>query len=251
MSSVLVCVYQSIENGLWEPLCLAMMTLSLHAHCSSPPGLAMTYSTAGVLPNNSIVFPDSSSRIGLLECISGSLVAGGGQWIGPDGTDLTAVSGDPFEVTVGGAEDPGTMRVESTFVTSQFSEADNGVYSCLLPDESGLPGHLSVGIYAPGFNSMWGRGTLHTMYCMLEHFIFKFDYIFAVSTVKIHSPPPLPPSLPPSLGSRADCDRPGETGWLHLHSEVHLYGFPCNLSDLDQGGCGRCWGGLLLQSGAR
>lgn len=112
------------------------------------------YSTAGVLPNNSIIFPDSSGRIGLLECISGSLVADRGQWIGPDGTDLTTTAEDPFEVAIGGEDDPGTIQIMSTFITAPFLEADNGVYSCSLPDENGDTAHLSVGIYVDGFNSM-------------------------------------------------------------------------------------------------
>lgn len=94
----------------------------------------------------------ASGRFNQLQCISGSTVAGVGQWIAPDGSNITEDNTDLFNVTVGGLDDPGFTSIEINDGASLTLD-DEGVYTCIIPDENGDIQYLFVGLYGRGFNS--------------------------------------------------------------------------------------------------
>lgn len=107
---------------------------------------------SGPLPNNSVVVTDNFGQMPRLQCISGSNSPNVGRWIAPSGQDVTYSMSDSFDVELGGVNDPGYMEIalhSGQFVT--FS--DQGVYSCLIPDETGVTCSLLVGIYLPALTS--------------------------------------------------------------------------------------------------
>ena len=75
-----------------------------------------------------------------------------GSWISPSGIDLTNSTIDPFDVLVGGREDPGSLVIQQRsghLISSSFQ----GVYRCIIEDEMQQQNYLLVGIYATGFSS--------------------------------------------------------------------------------------------------
>ena len=75
-----------------------------------------------------------------------------GQWIAPDGQDLTAITTDPFEVTIGSSYSPGSLQVTTPVENPSLTTAHEGVYSCVIPDDSGETRYLHIGIYLHGFS---------------------------------------------------------------------------------------------------
>ena len=65
--------------------------------------------------------------------------------------DVTNENSDAFEVTVGGNENPGSLQVV-TPVDSSLTAANEGVYTCIIPDNKGITKDLYVGIYLADFN---------------------------------------------------------------------------------------------------
>ena len=105
----------------------------------------------GVLPNNGIVIAQSSGTI-MFQCRSGSLVTGVGQLVDLDGNtfNIGQTSGVFSVASLGNPVQPGSIRIQT--VTS-LTAADEGVYSCRIPDESGTMVDVNIGIYRNGFNS--------------------------------------------------------------------------------------------------
>ena len=79
-------------------------------------------------------------------------MAGVGQWIAPDGSNITDDDTDLFNITVGGLDDPGFTSIEIKDGASLTID-DEGVYTCIIPDENGDMQYLFVGLYRRGFNS--------------------------------------------------------------------------------------------------
>ena len=78
-----------------------------------------------------------------------------GNWIAPNGQDITTSGIDPFDVTVGGDSNSGYLSIlqaSGHFLTVTFQ----GMYTCILPDENGVENQLNVGIYPHGFNGETG-----------------------------------------------------------------------------------------------
>ena len=76
-----------------------------------------------------------------------------GRWLSPDGSDLLNITGDPFEITVGSNSDPGSVVIETPAVNIPLSQSDEGVYTCIIPDEVEEVHYLHIGVYLNGFNS--------------------------------------------------------------------------------------------------
>ena len=110
------------------------------------------YVTGGVgrISNNSILETSSEGRIPRLLCLSGSDMSAVGQWIAPDGRDLTTIQNDPFDVLVGDSNNPGELIIETPVTNPALSAAHEGVYTCLVPNETGGSEYLRVGIYLRG-----------------------------------------------------------------------------------------------------
>ena len=107
----------------------------------------------GVIPNNSIILTNNFGQIPRLQCISGSQSPDVGQWLTPAAQDVTLSTSDPFNVVRGGASDPGYLDIllnSGQILTIR----DQGVYSCVIPDETGTSTSFFVGIYLPALTSM-------------------------------------------------------------------------------------------------
>ena len=90
--------------------------------------------------NNSIVQIATSDSVTELKCISASGFADVGQFVSPNGNDLT---NDSVMVTAGGVTDPGFVSLQ----LASYTRSNPGVYTCVIPDENGVLQHLHVGIY--------------------------------------------------------------------------------------------------------
>ena len=99
---------------------------------------------------------NSDGSTGTFQCISGSTQPNVGEWIALDGQQLTLSANSLFTVTIGDSTNPGYL---STVVTDghALSNVDQGIYSCILPDESGNEQTIHVGIYLSGFNSEYNN----------------------------------------------------------------------------------------------
>ena len=104
----------------------------------------------GCIVNNSILEPSSDGWIPQLLCLSGSSGSAVGQWIGPDGTILTTIQSDPFDVIFGDNNNPGQMTIETPITNPSIMATHEGVYTCMIPNESDDVEYLRVGIYLSG-----------------------------------------------------------------------------------------------------
>ena len=115
-------------------------------------GVALYLDGVGLVQNNSIIRASITGRFPQLQCISGSSAASVGQWIAPNGGGIDGGPSDSFTIITGDADDPGFVSIELKDGVSLTSR-DQGVYSCVNPDESGNLHYLYVGLYLRGFNS--------------------------------------------------------------------------------------------------
>ncbi len=77
-----------------------------------------------------------------------------GRWIAPNGQDVTYDMSDLFEVSVGGELQPGHVGVELREGYS-LTTANQGVYTCAIPDEADREQFLTIGIYPYTFNGVF------------------------------------------------------------------------------------------------
>ncbi len=137
------------------PVCWHGMTDTSQVHvviqheCISL-GVALYLEGTGLVQNNSIIATTTTGRIGELQCISASRSADVGRLIAPNGNDIT---NNTSIVTVGSITDPGFISLELQNSIS-FIRSNQGVYTCIIPDENGTQQYLHTGIYYGGFNSM-------------------------------------------------------------------------------------------------
>ena len=78
------------------------------------------------------------------DCISNSSQLDVGQVLGLDGIAVPS-TGD-FSAT----RDPSTLRFEGL----DFTAEDQGIYTCVIPDDNGNDISINVGLYNTGFNGM-------------------------------------------------------------------------------------------------
>ena len=92
-----------------------------------------------VIPNNGII------TTGSFHCISGSKTSEVGGLVNLDGKDIIATS-KPTNLTIsqGLADNPGTLFVENV---DRLMEYEVGVYTCLMPDETGKTVEKNIGLY--------------------------------------------------------------------------------------------------------
>lgn len=111
-------------------------------------GVSLYNSTDGPLANNSIVTADGGYLPGTFFCLSGRNEAGIGRWIAPNGDDYTSPGTHSFDVHVGGEDNPGVIEISVIGKDNRFPAGRwDGVYSCVMPDESGTEQILYLGIY--------------------------------------------------------------------------------------------------------
>ena len=95
-----------------------------------------------VLPQNGLI--TTATRPPNIRCLSGSSRSNVGSIISPQGTDITNLRTDPFLVTRGRANDPGTLSV---LTVRPLEEENCGIYTYRTPDENGDTVEVHFGIY--------------------------------------------------------------------------------------------------------
>ena len=104
----------------------------------------------GRILNNSILETTLEGRLPQLLCLSGSDASAIGQWIAPNGRVLTTVQNDPFDVIVGDSGSPGELVIETPVSNPPITTTHEGVYTCMIPDDTEETEYLRVGIYLGG-----------------------------------------------------------------------------------------------------
>ena len=102
------------------------------------------------ISNNSAFIADSAGQIGTIFCHSASQQPNIGRWVSQNGNDITFTSSDSFAIGL----HSGVFPSYTTFGLSNGFEllpADQGVYSCRIPDETGTQNTLHIGIYTSGY----------------------------------------------------------------------------------------------------
>ena len=105
------------------------------------------------ISNNSAFVADSANQIGTLYCHSASRESGIGQWISPSENNITSTLTDSFEVARFSETQPSYTTLQLT-QGSSLSTAHQGIYSCVIPDETGAEQILHIGIYPSGYTGM-------------------------------------------------------------------------------------------------
>lgn len=100
------------------------------------------------LPENAVISAGSLQYIPDFMCLSGTNMSNVGQLIGVDGLDITHRAGDNLHIQLGNATSPGMVKV----FHSRMSSAQQGVYTCRLPDETGDTADFNIGLYMESFN---------------------------------------------------------------------------------------------------
>ena len=108
------------------------------------------FGTTQPISNNSALIADSVGQIGTIYCHSASEQPHIGRWISPAGNDITFTSTDAFDVGLhsGSFHSYTTLAISNGF---SLSSADQGVYSCQIPDENGIQNTLYIGLYPYGY----------------------------------------------------------------------------------------------------
>ena len=104
------------------------------------------------MSNNSVLLADRNNQIGTIYCSSGSQATGIGHWFAPNG-DAVTQSGSSFSVVRGGGSFPAYVGLQLR-ANQPLSISDEGIYTCIIPDENGVQRTLHVGIYRYGFFGM-------------------------------------------------------------------------------------------------
>lgn len=100
--------------------------------------------------NVSTVLADRNSQIGTIYCSSGSRTSSIGQWFAPNGAEITQSGSGSFTVVRGGGNFPSYVGLQLKTGRS-FSVLDEGVYTCVIPDETGIQQTLHIGLYRYGY----------------------------------------------------------------------------------------------------
>ena len=119
-----------------------------------------TISNSRSVANNSIVRSGDVEGFGILLCTSGSRAADVGRWIAPHGQDITHNTTDIFDVIVGGQNNPGNINI-SLEAGQSLGSSQQGVYTCIIPDEGGVERIFYVGIYPTNFSSKFLAITMY------------------------------------------------------------------------------------------
>ena len=111
----------------------------------------------GVLPNNGIVIAQTGRTHISFQCHSGSTMTGVGQLVGVDGNtfNIGQNTGVFSVASIGNPVQPGSIQLHNRAGTEPaLTAADEGVYTCRIPDETGSDVDVNIGVYRNGFNSM-------------------------------------------------------------------------------------------------
>ena len=110
------------------------------------------------ISNNTAFFADSAGQIGTIFCHSTSQQPNIGRWISQAGNDITFTSSDAFRVDFqsGGVRSYTTLQLHQGSALTE--SADQGIYSCLIPDENGTEQTLHIGLYPYNYSGKLSNG---------------------------------------------------------------------------------------------
>ena len=128
-------------------------------YCLHLLGVSLFLEGTGQVRNNSIILASVTGRFNQVQCISGSTSVNVGQWIAPNGDIINGGTSGSFVIVTGDGADPGFTSIELRTGVS-LTARDEGIYTCVIPDENGNLQYLYTGIYLQGFNSKQTNGTL-------------------------------------------------------------------------------------------
>ena len=102
----------------------------------------------GSLPNNGLVVANDSNKYYRMRffCQSNSMNTLAGLLIGLNGNNVAA--GNPLSIS---HSQPSELQ-SFVFQNATFGENHQGVYTCRIPQASGVINDINIGIYSPGFN---------------------------------------------------------------------------------------------------
>ena len=143
--------------------------------------LTMLFFLAGVglvgafkpLPSNSAFFASAGGQLGRLTCHSANTMHSIGRWFDSNGQDISFNPGDIQLFNV----DYATRTLHSYTSLEvrsghNFTADNEGIYSCVIPDEEGDSVTLNVGLYSNSYNSeSIISGTDHSL--LNNHLIFN------------------------------------------------------------------------------
>ena len=139
-----------------------MWSYSLHGHLPPSTSLYHFIILTGVglfgdsepLQNNSALRADSIGQIGVIHCHTASREAleASAQWHSSAGIDITRDLTDDYLIQHFSGLFPSFTSLELQSGLS-LSVANQGVYSCTLPDENGVEQILFVGLYREDYDS--------------------------------------------------------------------------------------------------
>ena len=99
------------------------------------------------IPNNGLTVSASDGL--LLNCASNSSQSGVGMITRQDGNTLPIGTTDVWRVS-NPSQRPGVLRLE-TISTSSITAAEQGIYTCTIPDNNDNQFTINVGLYRSGF----------------------------------------------------------------------------------------------------
>lgn len=138
-------------------------------------------SDSRIIPNNSAILSNNFGQLPKFQCVSGSKLAGVGQWFTPSGQSMNLNTNDAFDIIVGDDSDPGYVDMwlhPGRILTAQ----DQGIYTCQIPDEAGRVSTLYVGIYLPAL-----KGLLLMLFdCTSQSYLV---YIVPITISSLHESP--------------------------------------------------------------
>ena len=105
------------------------------------------------LQNNSALRTDTTGQIGVIHCHTASREAleTSAQWHSSAGIDITRDLTDDYQIQHFSGLFPSFTSLELQSGLS-LSVADQGVYSCALPDENGMKQILFIGLYRKDYD---------------------------------------------------------------------------------------------------
>ena len=125
-----------------------LLQVILHTHTGA--GL---WGTSDFLFNTSSFRASANGDIGIIYCHSSAFSSNVGQWISPQGLDITRNFTDPFSIQFNngpGYPSYNTLRLQNPSL-QPFIATYNGVYSCIVPDDQGIMQTLHIGIYSHAY----------------------------------------------------------------------------------------------------
>ncbi|CAI7996748.1 hypothetical protein GBAR_LOCUS1946, partial [Geodia barretti] len=132
------------------------------------------------MSNNSGIEANSAHTLGSVNCHSASSQPNIGRWIDPSGEEIPFLGNHIFQVQFYTA----TYHSYTSITLKegvQFSREDEGVYSCIIPDENGEEQTLHFGLYDYGYTSDLPPQLISVRYIS--------EYPFVLSCDSTHLPP--------------------------------------------------------------